>query len=446
MRNWGKIALCIMLVVFLSGCPPKRNVVMSHYVKPLNLFPYQYGALSMIHSPADEAVVHFAIQFKGGLENYPDHLQGIEKLAIRTVAESAPEGKSQSEFLSDLDWIGASIGSQVHEDYSLLTMTLPVEEWRTGLKLMLKWVANPTMDIAAFERAKETALLEADRNQKDPSFGLHQQTMEQAFPGKAYGKDLAGTPSTLKALTLDRIKEYYRDFLLQQCRITFIWTGRPERFDVEEMLVGTIGKLPEGNCQPLVYVPIFPQASTLNQIGSTFPQYQLEASFPSPDGYSPEAAAMDLALRMLEDQLSSALTVVDAYPISMRVSPLPLKQGVSTIYFHTSQPNKCAETTIQVLKKALSEGFTATELEQAKRGKLTELWLSNESGQERMQQGAKVAVATNFPQAVDYPRYVAEVSAEQVKLVLNKYCTALSWTISGPATGVSKEYYLQPLR
>lgn len=444
MRRLGIYGLIGLALVWM-GCP-KSPKLPQQEGKALPLQFYAYQNLRMVHSPGDEAMVHFAVQFLGGVENYPTQLQGIEKVALEMVVRSAPKGTDRTAFLSQLDELGASVGVEWHADYSLLTLDCPVEKWRPSLKMMLKWVRDPQFLPETFAQVKDWARLEAERHAKDPEEALQQQVMEAVYAGKPYQKYWGGTTQTLRSLTLEEVQKYYSQFLLQTCRMAFLWSGRPERFDVEEQLAAEWGQLGTGNCQNLPQVQVFPQQSTLHFSEGPSSQYRMWALFPGADAYSADAAALQLAMRLLEHKLEKSMADEEAFALRQSAGVWPMKQGLCGIYFLTAQPNRCATATVQAMREAIVAGFSAEELGEVRELAYAAFWLGSESGKERMNLAARVNVLPEPVSALAYPRIIKNLQADEVNRVFRKYATALTWVVSGPSQGVDEPFFVSPVR
>lgn len=165
--------------VLVLPMPHARSVALSAYV----------AAGSRYEQDAEAGLSHF-----------------VEHLAFKGT-ERRPRPQDIS---IEIDSVGGSINAATEREYTLYYAKVTPRHTRQTLDMLIDMLRNSLFLPAEIERERGVILeeLAAVEDSPDEQVGILLDGL--LWPGQAHGRDIGGTPATVKAISQERLVEYYR--------------------------------------------------------------------------------------------------------------------------------------------------------------------------------------------------------------------------------------------
>jgi zinc protease len=199
-----KRALFIALAyVTLAGCnraPPSAPAPATTEDSPVVLMP------------VSEPTISFSVQFAVGSQNDPPGKEGLAFLTGRMLADAATEARSLDQILEALYPLAAAYTIRVDRERSTLTGRVHRDNVDAYLELFTDAFLHPKFATTDFERVRNDAVNELEntlRYSSDEELGKAALNAF-VFRGTSYAHPIEGTVEGLKSITLDDVREFYK--------------------------------------------------------------------------------------------------------------------------------------------------------------------------------------------------------------------------------------------
>jgi zinc protease len=198
---------------------------------------------------------------------------------------------------------------------------------------------------------------------------------EAVFPsGHPYSWPTIGSQEDLTAASLDDVKEFFRTFYTPN-NLSLVIAGDFDPAAAKKLVEKYFGDIPPGRSldRPARWVPTM-TSEKIVEVNDHVSLERVYLGWPTPEYFSPDDAAMDLAARVLADGLSSRLNRALVYDrqLATAVSAFNITGEIASAFVvqATARPGVALgdiEHTIAAeIARLAKEGPTAEELERAK--------------------------------------------------------------------------------
>lgn len=159
----------------------------------------------------DDSLPQIALQMLIPVGNgyEPSGLEGLNTMTAGLLDKGTKNKKALeiSDLLSDS---GSSFGANAGYDFTILSTQSLITEFPKVLNLFMKIITEPQFPADEIERERQLMLVSL-KSRKDRSGGLADLEMTQSFySGHPYGRDLFGTPESLKKIKRENIMAFYK--------------------------------------------------------------------------------------------------------------------------------------------------------------------------------------------------------------------------------------------
>jgi zinc protease len=116
------------------------------------------------------------------------------------------------DYLQDIGRKGIVYNGETREEVTHFYLTAPSAHLETLLRFLRDAALYPSLNPAQFEREREVVLDEILRQDANPYSALERETHRRMFPGQHVRKLPGGTQHSLRAATVERLREWHRRY------------------------------------------------------------------------------------------------------------------------------------------------------------------------------------------------------------------------------------------
>lgn len=210
-------------------------------------FNWLYAGEKMVKLPVrDDPTISFRILFKVGSQNDPAGKEGLAALTAALIAQGSTKKHSYEQILDLLYPMASSISYQVDKEMTVFSGRVHRDNLEAFYQLLKEVLLEPAFEQADFERVKSDQLNYVEKTLRyanDEELGK-EVLSEFIFEGTPYGHLEEGHVSSLKQITLDDVKAFYRRHYTQANLLIGLGGGFDEAF--ARRVEADFQQLPEG--------------------------------------------------------------------------------------------------------------------------------------------------------------------------------------------------------
>jgi zinc protease len=203
------------------------------------------SAIELVTLPSESPLVSVRLLFDVGSIHDPAGKEGLATLTASMVSQAGTQKRSYSELLDALYPMAASISSNVDREVTLFTGTVHRETLADYSKLLQESLLQPAFTQTDLDRNREqliSYLTNAIRSSDE--FLSLELIQDEIFQGHPYGHAPEGTVESLRNITLDDVKAFYREHYTRANLMLGVAGGYPKGFPDE--LARAFSALPAG--------------------------------------------------------------------------------------------------------------------------------------------------------------------------------------------------------
>jgi Predicted Zn-dependent peptidases len=213
--------------------------------------------MATVSLPNSSPLVTFRLLFNVGAASDPKGKEGLATLTANMLANGGSHELTYEQIVSQMYPMATSFAAQVDKEMTVFNGTTHVDNLPKYYQIISEMLLNPGWRTDDFTRVREDLLnyLKVSlRQANDEELGkeaLYQFIYEEGHP---YGHNNAGTIAALEKLTLDDVKQFYRDHYTQANVVVGLAGGFPKGFD-EKVQRDFAARLPAGGAEKLGLPP-----------------------------------------------------------------------------------------------------------------------------------------------------------------------------------------------
>lgn len=203
-----------------------------------------FAQIRMVALPGKEPLVTFRVVFLTGSAYDPEDKPGLANLTAAMLAQGGTKDLTYKQIVDAMYPMAASVSSQVDKEMTTFSGTTHVDNLDAYYKLFRAMLLEPGWREEDFKRVKDDAinyLRVGLRGNNDEELGK-EVLYNVLYEGTPYGHENVGTISALEKMTIDDVKQFYRDHYTQRAVIFGIAGGYPSNFVAR--ISSDFGKLP----------------------------------------------------------------------------------------------------------------------------------------------------------------------------------------------------------
>jgi zinc protease len=198
-------------VVRLNRAPVNNEILQVTLPKPV-VTKLPNGLTVLVLERHKLPTVHVVLQFGTGDMSDPKDLPGLAGFTIDLLREGTTH-RTSAQLAADVDSIGATLGSSAELGSTVSSIDASGLSASTGqiLNLIADVVLNPTFPDDELEKYKARQLSDLEQERSQPRT-LANERFHQALYADFPAAVTLPTPESIKAATVDRLKEFYQRY------------------------------------------------------------------------------------------------------------------------------------------------------------------------------------------------------------------------------------------
>lgn len=347
-----------------------RAVVADGRIGHVAVFRAASGLPILVRRRPGAPLVHLGLYTAGGSASEPDAASGVSTLMTRATLKGTAD-RTADAIASESEILGGSIGTSVTADGMGWTISVPMTRVPDALSLLQDVVQHPRFDEAAIETERAIALQQLAHLRDDMLRYPIRLVTEAAFEGHPYGRSLAETEASLRALRASTVRDWHARATLSSSAVA-VAVGDVDEAAMAQALADAFSRIEPADARPLAS-PRWPSALSSRAEQRDKAQTALAIGFPAPARRDRSRYAVGLLAGIasglggrlfdeLRDKRSLAYTV-HAW-LAERVGA-----GLFVVYIATdpAREEEARAALLAELARLQDEPVTADELRRAKR-------------------------------------------------------------------------------
>lgn len=159
--------------------------------------------------------VDLILSLPAGARYVPEGKEGLADLTAALMDEGTKKRTSE-QLQKDLDKLGSSVSFSASQYSTKMGVSTLTENLDQTLKIAQEMLFEPAFNQSDFDRIKKQLIEGLIYEHQTPSWLASQATRQLIYKGTAFEADSSGTIESLKALTLDDVKDFYQTYYTPQ--------------------------------------------------------------------------------------------------------------------------------------------------------------------------------------------------------------------------------------
>ncbi len=256
-------------------------------------------------NPANK-IFNIQLVLRGGSSLHNLENAGIETLMLSTMARGSVRYDYKT-IIDILDKTSSSISYSVYFDYSTYSLNTLDKYFNETLPIWVDTLVNPTFNESDYNKSLSEMKMNEESIRSNPyTLGINRLNQE-FFKNTPYAANPDGTSYSLKKMTLEKVKLYYKNYFSSN-RMFIVAVGNFNVDELKNKLNEEIGKIENKNVK--FVEPFSFYGKVKNQlIKVNFSQANdvtfLRGDFAAPSMFSEEYLPFAMAIEMMSDLLFS---------------------------------------------------------------------------------------------------------------------------------------------
>ena len=398
------------------------------------------NGVRVILKPTTNDVVSAVLFISGGVRNYDHATEGIESLALN-VAEDGGTHKYPKDLWHDIqEQKGISISSSSSYDYSTVDIRTIDKNWNTAWDIFADMITSPNWDAKSFEQIKGQTVSGLMQQQSDPDTKIHNMSVLGTFKGTAYEADPDGSPESVNALDLDKLKAHYAKIMVRK-KMVLVVVGKVSMNELRKQVQTAFASLPEGVSDPFVSNPPKVSGPSVTIEEREIATNYIQGIFGAPAMGTREFMAMRIGASILSERLFIEVRTKRNLSYAPSASVASLFNPYGSVYVSTTQPNDAVQVMMDEIRKIKKDGFSEKELRDKKEGFLTGFYMGQETNQAQAMTYGVSELRGSWKKAETFKDEVSSLTTQELNDVFRKYASTIAWYYLGDKDKVDEKIF-----
>lgn len=226
--------------------------------------------------------IAFNIWVRSGSQNDPAGKEGLAALTASLLSDGATVDRSYQQILEDLYPMAAGYGSSVDKEMTVFTGRVHRDNLDEYYDIFRSAILEPAFDAEDFERIKSQTMNQLERGRR---YSRDEELSKEllfwmAYQGTPYEHPEEGYVQSVRSITLDDVRAFYRDNYLRDNVVVGVGGGYPAGF-AERVRADFDRALPPGSVPEIpAPEPIVPDGMKVLIVDKTTDATPISMGFP----------------------------------------------------------------------------------------------------------------------------------------------------------------------
>ena len=225
------------------------------------------------------ALVHAGVFALGGAREEPTARAGLTSLLVRTAIKGT-EHRTAAQIAEESELLGGSVSGSAGSESFGWSISVPGRHAAAAVELLADVAQRATIPVDAFETERAIALADLEALRDDMYRYPVRLATGAAFAGHPYGVPTTGDEVTLRAITVEQVRDWHRARMLHAPAVIAV-VGDAEPAELAGLAAGSFGALHGGRAAPLA-APAWPDGVVQRFEQREKAQTALVLMFPGP--------------------------------------------------------------------------------------------------------------------------------------------------------------------
>jgi zinc protease len=412
-------------------------------------------ALAQRSTPAEEFDVHglkvivkqrpaaptvaVGLFVRGGTSDLTPATAGLTALLLNVMTDGSARFP-RSLLRAETSRLGSRIGYGVNSDYSVLSMTSTRENFERTWDMFTDAALHPALLQADIDRERNVMIVAAQGARDTPDESL-QDLQRATYKSHSYAIDPTGTPETLAKFTADDLRAYHRK-IMQSSRLLMVLVGDVDVAAVRKLATAAFGQLSHGDYKAGVAPPLEFETPTVRVEQRSLPTNYVQGVFAGPVFGSPDEAAMQVAISILNDRVFEEVRVRRNLSYAPHAFLNSAAATIGGIYVTAVDANQAIAVMLNEMTRLKKEPVSADTLTAFIGSFTTRSYLSMESSAAQVSTLAQYElIGGGWRNADNLLERERKVTAADVQRVSQKYMRNLQFVVVGDDKVIDRQVF-----
>jgi zinc protease len=373
----------------------------------------------------------------GGTRQLTPQTAGIEAMLL-VASERGTRKYPGAAVRQKLARLGSRITLEANDDWSQIGLHSIRGALDSTWSILADRVMAPTLDPSEVELVRDQMLTAARQRGEQPDDAVTQLADSLLYTGHPYLIPTTGTPASLAAITRAQLQRYHDEQFVTS-RLLLVVVGNVDRPQVEQLVHGTLGRLPRGNYRWTPPPPPPPGGRAVALDNRPLPTNYILGYAPGPAATDPDYTALRVATAVLSGRLFTEVRSRRNLSYAVESPFLERAYGVGGLYVTTVDPNAVLRIMRDELD-ALQTGQVEDEgLKRLEQQFITEYYLKNETNADQANELARAELYEGDYRTADrFHDELRQVTPADVQRAAQRYLRNFRFAYVGDTTKVDR--------
>ena len=391
---------------------------------------FNANGIKVIFKPTLKNVINIRIYFRGGVTNYQANQAGIERLTLDATTKCGTSKYNALAFRDSSDKYGILTYGTSTFDYGYIQLNCISKYLEQGWNLFSDAVLNPVFEPGQLNLLKENLISQNKNTESNSDTKRDNLLIKNAFKNTPYAISPDGTEETIRNLTAEDLKKYYKT-LLNKNRIFIVVVGNISKQDLYEKIV-----LSFGNISSQVFTAGELTAPVLNDNKLLTENRDLKINYIGAIMNAPELTNINyvpfrMGISGLSGNIYYQFHIATGIAYNAGAYTRAFKIPFSILYADGKDVQQLMQGIMFQLKHIQKDGLNDEWLQHIKNTYITTSYINDQSAAALTNSLGEAEILGNWEYAEDLTELVKMVTVEQVNNALNFYITGLRWAFLG---------------
>ncbi len=190
-----------------------------------------------------------AVYIDAGSRYEPDAIGGVSHLIEHMLFKGTRRYPTAYALSAAVDRVGGLLNAETDRELTVYSCKVPAERMCVALDVLADMVQQPCFDPEEFERERSVVLEELASVADHPGDVAEQILDELLWPNHPLGREIAGTPESVRALALEQAIDYFHERYVAGNAVVSVAGPLPHEL-VEERAARAFGGWRSGSAPP----------------------------------------------------------------------------------------------------------------------------------------------------------------------------------------------------